>query len=326
MRAPGFWFTPGWSLGRVLLWPLSLLYGAAHRLDWELKSLRQQRAALPVICIGNLTIGGTGKTPVTQWLGQSLQMAGLNPVVISRGYGGRETGPLLVDASQHDAALVGDEPLMLATHLPVIVARDRAAGAALAHRMGFDCVLLDDGFQNPGLHKDFSLLVADSEIGFGNGSLLPAGPLREPVTRGLARAQAVMATGSGQAMPDFAAPPVWRASLDTLPGDLDPALSWFAFCGIGRPQKFYDSLRQHGFNMVGQQDFSDHHDYSTDDLGALLSMAREKGYSLITTEKDAVKFPPALRRSINVLPLSITVTDGQLLLDQILTTIKARQE
>src|SRR5271170_3295535 len=246
MHAPEFWQRDG--LWPRLLVPAGWAIAGAGRLRRRLA--RPLMLEIPVLCVGNLVAGGTGKTPVALALAQQLQARGVRVHCLTRGHGGMAAGPVEVDPARHDARAVGDEALLLAAAAPTVVARDRAAGARLALARGAELVVMDDGFQNPGLAKDLSLLVVDGAVGFGNARLLPAGPLREPIDSGLARAQAVVLIGPDQAgvarriagaLPMLGARLVPDAGWDALRGR-----RVVAFAGIGRPQKFFAALEAHG--------------------------------------------------------------------------------
>lgn len=311
MRPPAFWDAdaPRGSsrLVRALLTPLGALYaaGTARRI----RRTQPARAGVPVICVGNLTLGGTGKTPVTAALLDRLSEMGRVPFALSRGHGGRETGPLRVDPARHRARDVGDEPLMLSRRHGVVIARNRPKGAALAQTEGADVIVMDDGHQNPRLHKDLSLVVVDAQAGWGAGLVFPAGPLREPVEAGLARADAVILM-SPQA---DAADAVRRLGLDMLekpvltarlePEAPPPSGRLFAFAGIGRPQKFFDALTAAGGELVECAVFPDHHAFSAGDLAALKRAAGAHGAGLVTTEKDFVRLPPDMRAQTAVFPV-----------------------
>ena len=301
MREPRFWYPPRTGaapqLPARLLAPAGWLYGLAGRIRY--RRATPERAAVPVVCIGNLTAGGTGKTPLALTLAERLIAAGENVHFLTRGYGGRERGPIRVDPARHGAADVGDEPLLLAAIAPAWVSARRPEGAAAAVRGGAQLIVMDDGFQNPHLVKDFSILVVDAATGVGNGRLIPAGPLRERIDGAVARAQAVILNGRGHAADGIAARararglPVFNAITRpaTPPGLGD--LPLLAFAGIGRPERFYRTLADLGAEVAETVDFADHHMYSERDALHLLVRARERGLRLITTEKDAVRLAHA---------------------------------
>ncbi len=302
MRAPDFWQTRG-AVARLLA-PLGWLYGASVAVKARLA--RPARAQAKVICVGNLTAGGSGKTPVTIALGTFLAARGRQVFFLTRGYGGNESGPLQV-TSDAEAARVGDEALLLARTAPTILARDRAAGAALADAQGTDIIIMDDGHQNFALTKDLSVVVVDGQTGFGNGLMIPAGPLRESVAQGLARADAVVIVGDGD--PDLGdyAGPVLRARLTPLNDELR-GQSLFAFAGIGRPEKFVASLQEAGVKITGTQFFADHHPYSDSEIAAL-----KKRGGLVTTQKDYVRLTAEQRRGVAVLKVAARFNDATLL-------------
>jgi len=288
LAAPAFWDSrPG--LAALALSPLAALYGAvaARRLGGP-----GTRAPVPVLCIGNPTLGGAGKTPTALALAALLERDGRRPGFLTRGHGGRLAGPVLVDPAAHTARDVGDEALLLAAQAPAIVARDRPAGAALLAGLGRDVVVMDDGFQNPSLVKDFALLVLDGEAGVGNGRVFPAGPLRAPLSAQLARADAILVVGDGRAEAAVAAGaglPVFRAALAPVGAEALRGVPALAFCGIGRPQKFWRSLEEAGVEVVERRAFPDHHDFSGAECASLLARAKARGLVPVTTAKDAAR-------------------------------------
>jgi len=310
MRAPEFWWTPDGGARAAALLPLAWAWtaAAAARRAWT----RPVRVAVPIVCVGNLTVGGAGKTPVVDDL--ALRLAGRRPHILLRGHGGRERGPLRVDPDRHDAAAVGDEALLHARRAPTWIGGDRRASAAAAIAAGAGLLLLDDGHQNPGLAKDLALLVVDGASGFGNGRVVPAGPLREPVAAGLARAHAVVVMGpdrAGLAAALAGGPPVLRAAL--VP-DPEHALALagravVAFAGIGRPEKFFATLEELGARLVARAAFADHHPYDGGDLAGLARRAEADGARLVTTAKDLVRVPPAWRDRVTALAVRVRWDD-----------------
>jgi len=298
MRAPEFW-TRGGAVASALA-PLGALYGIGVRLRRMLAHPFRPRAR--VVCIGNLTAGGTGKTPVAIAIARLLRERGSKPVLLTRGYGGRLEGPVAVDPAQHTARDVGDEALLLAAAAPAIVARDRAAGARLADAMGAEIIVMDDGHQNFSVTKDVSLLVIDAETGLGNGRLIPAGPLREPARAGCARADALVLMGEGMpALPPFAGP-ILRSRLEAVPPAGLAGRRVLAFAGIGRPEKFFRTLMDLGCDLAEAHPFADHHVFSAAEVAALKARARALGVPLVTTEKDFLRLDPEMRDDIVALP------------------------
>lgn len=296
MRQPRFWSRDGNRLWRVMLAPLGWLYGRL-----TLRRLRRPgwRAPVPVVSIGNFTVGGGGKTPTTLALAEALTKKGERPFLLTRGYGGQMAGPTLVEPGRHAARDVGDEPLLLARAAPTIVARNRRAGAEAALAAGAGCLLLDDAMQNPALVKDISLAVIDAGFGFGNGACLPAGPLRAPVAAMAKSVHAALLVGEGP-IPDAVPPglPLFRAQI--VPADDLTALvgrKVLAYCGLARPGKFHATLEAAGIMVAAVADFPDHHAFTPAEAGRLIAEAAEAGLVLVTTEKDAARLTgdPALR-------------------------------
>jgi tetraacyldisaccharide 4'-kinase len=307
MRAPEFWKTDG--AAAALLSPLGALYG------WSVLMRRARanpyRPKARVVCVGNLTAGGSGKTPIAIALARSLAAHRQKIAFLTRGYGGRLRGPVKVDPARHSSADVGDEPLLLAVHGTTIVARDRVAGARHADRLGADIIIMDDGFQNFQIAKDVSLVVVDAQAGFGNGRLIPAGPLRERVTQGLARADAIVLMGDGarDLVPSFAGPTLRARIVPTAPEALI-GRSVFAFAGIGRPEKFFAMLRAIGARVLAAQSFPDHHRFTAFELTMLKETAEKSGALLVTTEKDFVRLDAVARQSIQCVPVHAAFNDG----------------
>jgi tetraacyldisaccharide 4'-kinase len=299
MREPAFWYRPPSWMSRSLK-PFGAIYGA---ITAQRMARTGTRAEIPVFCVGNYHVGGAGKTPTTLALAKLLRELGEQPFVVSRGYGGALSGPVRVDQIGHTAADVGDEPLMMAEKVPVIVSRDRIEGAALARMQGATVVLLDDGFQNPALVKDASLIVIDSARGIGNGCVFPAGPLRAPLPPQIARTDALIVIGAGDAADGIVADvttcgaPVLRARLVPDQASVDKLRGQrvLAFGGIGDPARFFATLRASGVDVVEERAFADHHPFTPEEIGRLASAAAAKSLMLVTTEKDMARIRSDVR-------------------------------
>jgi tetraacyldisaccharide 4'-kinase len=328
MREPSFWWREA-GLTSGLLSPLAAVYGAVAG---QRMARPGRTAGIPVVCVGNLTLGGAGKTPAAIAVAQILEAAGRRPFVLSRGYGGTLAGPVRIDPARHRAAEVGDEPLLLARFAPTMVSRDRAAGADAARAAGAGLIVMDDGFQSPGLHKDRSMLVVDGRRGIGNGQVFPAGPLRAPLENQLRRAQALLVVGSGMAGGGVAA----AAQVQGLPvfhGRLEPdaeALTLLkgrpvlAFAGIGDPDKFFTTLRDSGIDVRVALPFADHHRYHRFEARELIERAEREGLVLVTTEKDLARLAgqddvAALAAIVQMLPVTLKVTEDDAFRNWVLT-------
>jgi tetraacyldisaccharide 4'-kinase len=302
MRAPEFWHG-GWSLAAELLAPAAAVYTAVGR--WRHAHARPVRASVPVICIGNVVAGGAGKTPVAMAVAARLPGAWC----LTRGYGGKASDARVIDPARDTAAEVGDEALLLARVAPTVRAADRVAGAQLAVARGARAIVMDDGLQNPSLAKAMSLLVIDAAYGLGNGRVMPAGPLREPLDAALARSDAVVLLAGDE-------PPRFDAAVCNKPiiaARLVPSLDAarlndrkvVAFAGIGRPEKFFATVHALGAELVEAVALPDHHAYSEDEVMALIERAVALEAVPVTTAKDALRLPRGARAMVEVVDVAV---------------------
>jgi tetraacyldisaccharide 4'-kinase len=329
MRDPAFWWRDGSIIGGLLA-PLGAAYGAivAQRM-----AATGHRAGVPVVCVGNFTLGGAGKTPTVIWLAKLLQAAGERPFCLSRGYGGDLAGPKIVDVKTDRAAQVGDEALLLARAAPMVVAHDRVAGTQAAQSAGAKVVIMDDGLQNASLAKDFTLAVVDGRRGIGNGQVFPAGPLRAPLKSQIAQTDALLVMGDGVAAREViaAAPglPVFHGRLapDVAAVAALKALKVLAFAGIGDPEKFFVTLAESGIAVARHKAFADHHRYTAAEAADLMAQGEREGLVLLTTEKDLARMAgepalAALRARAQALPVTLVVEETEELRRLVLAKVR----
>ena len=315
MKTPNFWYQKR-GLFSYALWPLGVLYGAATA--FRMKKLEGiLRAKCPVICVGNINAGGTGKTPTTIALVERLQARGHSIVVISRGYKGSEAGPVLVNPTHHTAKQVGDEPLLISAFCEVVVARDRRAALKLAQEQIPDAILMDDGFQSPLIQKDLSIVVVNAALGFGNGFCIPAGPLREPVDGGLKRSDIFLSIGSEDSQKTFRSQLTNSFDEILVTGEVKPlrtGMCWegldvFAFAGIAHPLNFFTTLKLLGANIRGYEALSDHEPLSLALMKRLAAKAAKMNAQMVCTEKDAARLPIEYRKQVLALPVRLEISD-----------------
>lgn len=292
-ESPPFWWEARNDWKARLLYPASLVYGLVAARN--LRRAKRKPIACPVLCVGNFTVGGAGKTPVAIAIAKAARARGFTPGILSRGHGGSVSGPHLVNLLEDQASYVGDEPLLLAEHAPVAISPDRQKGAALLLKQGCDFLIMDDGFQSAHIHIDFALLVVDALRGIGNGQIIPAGPLRAPMVAQLRHTDALLVTGEGTGADALvrqaarAARPVYFAKTVPVNGQELLGQPLLAFSGIGHNEKFFASLRALGATLVEERGFADHHFYEEDELADLEASARRLGATLVTTAKDAAR-------------------------------------
>ncbi|MEH6494793.1 MAG: tetraacyldisaccharide 4'-kinase [Pseudomonas marincola] len=306
MKAPKFWNKDSTSMLPLLLSPLSAIYAQVDKINRSRQT--ETTVNVPVICIGNIVAGGAGKTPVAIAVGQFLLGSGWKVHFLSRGYGGNIEDPTRVVPDVHTSKQVGDEPLLLATVAPTWVAKDRVAGAKAAVKSGAEIIIMDDGLQNPSLHKDFSIIVIDGDYGMGNGKIIPAGPLREPLEQAMQRSDAAIIIGGREtdAPKDEFSIPLFGAKI--IPHELQAELvgeKVVAFAGIGRPEKFFKSLREAGADVVDVVEFPDHYAYEQDDVMKLVEKAALLGAALVTTRKDFVRLSPDAKMMTTVFDIDL---------------------
>lgn len=317
-----------WSHRTAYAWillPISWVYYALVSL--RLSLIKPTKLSVPVICIGNNTVGGAGKTPTAIAVANWLKEKGYNPAFISRGYKGQYIGTMVVDADKHSAAEVGDEPLLLARHAICVVAKRRMNAASKAIELGANVIIMDDGLQNPSLLKDMTILVVDGTYGFGNGFVMPAGPCREPVTKSMQKADVILLMGE-QKNDRLASylrnrKPIFNARMKASDDLTDKRLHPFA--GIAHPDKFFGTVVEQGAQVIRTSRFDDHHAFTQRDLDRLMREAAEDNAELITTEKDAVRLPESFRSSVRILPVSLQCDQQEQLLELIEQMIETEE-
>jgi tetraacyldisaccharide 4'-kinase len=331
MRTPKFWYSPRSDQKTLplLLAPLGWLY--AHVTANRVAQAPTLSTKYPVVCVGNLNAGGTGKTPTVIAIAQICQDLGARVCIVSRGYRGSLTGPIEVDPRTHRADETGDEPLLLAAFASTIVSKDRAKGVLAAMALEPDIILLDDGHQDPSVEKNLSIVVVDAEKGFGNGLCLPAGPLREPVSQGLKRADFLLSIGDNIAQSQFLDSWANQPSTKHFTAKLSPletGMTWseskyVAFAGIGHPEKFFAALESLGAQIVHHEALGDHERLSPALLGRLKSLADQQGAQLVTTEKDAARLPDSFRSEVLTLPVRLVLDQPDAVKDIINRVLKS---
>ncbi len=307
MKTPKFWTGLSWQA--VLLYPFTFLWKFGNYL--RQRNAQPEKSTLAVICVGNLTVGGSGKTPVAITLCRFLSGIGKNPCVLTRGFGGNEKGPVFVDTGFHTSSDVGDEPLMMANSISVCVSRNRPKGAAfISTEKHLDCIVMDDGLQNPTLEKNLKIAVFDGKIGIGNGLLLPAGPMREKLNEGITNIDLVIFNGEDETGLSSKIP----SHIPIISGELRPddevidqmkGRRVYGFAGIGNPSRFFKTLQHIGAEITGEAHFADHHPYTDNDLAQLYEEANQSGSELVTTQKDWMRLPAEWRERVLTVPVRI---------------------
>ena len=325
MLAPKFWYPEKSekSISSTALIPLGYMYALLSK--FRMLQSVQKHFDIPIVCIGNLNVGGTGKTPTTISAAQFLIEKGYDVHVVSRGYGGTVKGPLLINDKEYSANEVGDEALMLSAFAPTWVADKRSAGIKNAISEGAEIILLDDGFQDPSFYKDLSILTVNAKKGFGNKRCIPAGPLRETLSSGLKRADVLISIGAESSQKNFKKIykryinlPIAIANLEVL----NTGISWenmkvVAFAGIAHPENFFEALRAQGADIVRCQSLSDHQKLSSTLMKRLIEGARAENAQLVTTEKDFVRIPSELQCYFNVLEVNLEIEDEKFLVKKL---------
>ena len=307
IKTPHFWTELSWQ--SVILFPVSYIWRFGHYA--QQKILNTKETEIPVICVGNLTVGGSGKTPVVITLCRFLSGIGKSTSILTRGFGGKEKGPIFVSTNLHQSLDVGDEPLMMAHLLDVCVSRNRPLGANhILDKKKYDCIVMDDGLQNPTLKKDLNIAVFDGKFGIGNGFLLPAGPMRQKLEVGIQNIDLVIfngkdETGLGQKIPPHI--PIFTGELQPDEEIVEKMKNRrvYGFAGIGNPSRFFKTLNNIGADLVGEAHFADHHPYTDADLTQLYEEAMQSGAELVTTQKDWMRLPTDWRDRVLTVPVRI---------------------
>lgn len=322
-KTPSFWYKDNADWRAQALAAPSALYAVGHAI--HMAAARPKAVPVPVICVGNITAGGAGKTPIARAVMRLIQERELarNPVFLTRGYGGTESGPVVVDTAAHNSTTMGDESLLLSRDGATILSRNRYDGAQFAIANGYDMIVMDDGLHNTSLHRDLNILVIDGHHGIGNGLMIPAGPLRTPLHHGLNRADIIIIIGNDRTNIAARIPSGKTIIHARLVADATPqhGVNYHGFCGLGLPEKFKGTLHEAGYALTGFTAFPDHHPYTPDDLDKLAHIAESA--RLITTEKDAVRLPADFiaRHNVEILPVSIRMDDDDA--DRLATAIGA---
>ncbi len=303
LRTPKFWYESSSFLSNIL-YPLSVVYLIVHRLyQFLAKKTAPYQSSVPVICLGNLVMGGSGKTPTALALYDLVikKKIAEKPVFLTRGYGGDCVNGMLVDVNKHSYTDVGDEALLLARKGITVASVSRPQGAKVAEKQGADLIIMDDGFQNPSIHKDIKFLVIDTEKPFGNGQIFPAGPLREPIGAAMKRCDGIISIGGSLKTKLLEYP----AFIYPLEPDHDKNRQYIAFAGLGRPEKFKKTLERLNYDVIGWHPFADHHPYKLEEIEALMAEAQSKKAMVITTEKDLMRIPKEFHETILTLPIEL---------------------
>lgn len=304
MKTPKFWNNKG--LISTLLLPISSIYGAITQL--RIKFSTPYKCSAKVICIGNITAGGVGKTPIAIAMAEKYIKEGKKVFFVTRGYKGKLKN-ILVDLTTHTPEETGDEARLLAQTAPTIISPQRDIGAKMAVSMGAEVIIMDDGFQNPSLYKDESWLVFDGNIGIGNGRIIPAGPLRETLKNGQKRAQHIIIMGKDTTnLAPKCNLPIHYGHIEPKPFELTNKRV-LAFAGIGHPQKFYNTLQTNGYEVIKSIDFADHHQYTINDIAQIKEIAQKENLSIVTTEKDYIKLSDEMKENIQCFKIRAIISN-----------------